>query len=499
MNSSRTHLMPASTRPFLLLFLLLFSCHQPVTPQEKSYAEHKESRYLLLDAALQSVKGQLISYVSDVQANANKIRQDAFVTDFFKIIKAFQVLKGTGQLTPESIRNTEILAAKFKEHYLINYNSFYDLLFISPQGDIFFTILKQEDYQKNLFAGQLKETALSRKMTAAPSESFVDFQFYAVSGEPSAFFIEPVHDETGFCGWIVLQFVVTKINDLFSHEQDIGSTGEIFLVNHDHYMLTDSRFHAESTILKEHLPDENISSKFAAGKGHKDVIDYRGKRVVSSFEAFDFLESRWLIIAKMDEEEIFTGFYRQYPEKLKKAMDRLCLSRPSECTPEKFGVDSRVEVGMDEFGRLDNAQTLYTHGVSTCAGFVLKYPEKFTYLAHISTYDKAYNENKTDLVAHILKKVEYLEVTESEKQKLEFYLISPSRAAFFNMACRLMEHGYFLSQIKLMHHPEADHANIASAGVGNDVLVNWKMKDSSYCLERGSESASLQEQLRAIM
>jgi hypothetical protein len=306
-----------------------------------------------------------------------------------------------------------------------------------------------------------------------------------------------VQDEKGFYGWIVLQFAVTKINYLFSHEQDIGSSGEMFLANHDHYMLTDSRFHAESTILKEHLPDENIASKFAAGKGHKEVVDYRGKRVVSSFETFDFLGSRWLIIAKMDEAEIFTEYCRRNPEKLRQALGR--LRRPPERGTGKFDSEAGEDVDMDEFRRTDQPRPLSTRGVSTCAAFVLKFPGRFTYLAHISTYDKAYNENKTDLIGHILKKVEYLEIAESGKQNLAFCIISPSSAAFFNMVCRLMEHGYFLSQIKIMHNPDAARADIISVDQGSEVLVNWKMKDGSFCPERGSESPSLQEQLLEVM
>ncbi|MEW6078402.1 MAG: cache domain-containing protein [Thermodesulfobacteriota bacterium] len=500
MYSNRTYRIPLRRRPFLCLFLaLLFACQAPVAPREKSYAEYKESRYLHLDAAIQSMKGKLISYVSDVQTKANQITQDAFVTDFFKIIMAFQALKGTGQLTPQAIRNTELLEKKFNEHYILHYQGFYDILFINPQGDVFFTIRRQNDLQKNIFNGQLKDTALSKKMTAAPAESFVDFQFYEISGEPSAFFIEPVQDNNGFQGWIVLQFAVTKINDLFSQEQDIGATGEIFLVNREHYMLTDSRFNAESTILKEHLPDENISSKFAAGKGRKEVVDYRGKRVASSFETFDFLDSRWLIIAKMDEAEIFTDYFRQYPEKLRQAMDRLNLNQPSGHEPVEFGFDDGLEVDMDEFRRTDQPRTLYTYGVSTCAAFVLKYPGKFTYLAHISTYDKVYGENRTDLIAHILKKVEYLEIKAAEKNDLEFCMVSPSRKAFYNMVGRLLEHGYFLSQIRLMQNPDAAHANVKSEELGGEVLVNWKMKDNTYYLDRASKNPSLQERLKQAM
>lgn len=481
-------------RGMICLVLVIVCFSREAVSQPQTYTEYKASQYKVLDSALYERKKQLVSYLSDIQAKAHKIQEDQFSLDCFKIINTFQTLQQTDQLTPQLLEKTSVLRKMFQEHYVRLYNCFYDVLFINQYGNIFYTIRQQNDYLKNIFEGELNDTALSERMRSLPSESFVDFQFYKISGEPSAFFIEPVKDDKGLYGWIILQFAINKINSMFSCEREIGATGEIFLVNQDHYMLTDSRFNAESTILKEQLSAENIVSKFAEGKGHKEVVDYRGQNVISSFEVFDFLDSQWLIIAKMDEAEIFTAYYLQNPLKLKKKIE-YCLSYHSKYGHRIFSCEKCDEVDMDEFRRSNQNQTLYTHGISTCTAFFLKYSGQFTYLAHISPYDKAYKGKRTDLIAHILKKVEYLEITESDRHKLRFYVISPSKTAFSNIIFRLIDHGYFLSQIKLMHNPDAVHANIRSNGLEDEVLVNWKMNDTLYYLEKGSDRPSLQQQI----
>ncbi|MFP4446099.1 MAG: cache domain-containing protein [Desulfosudaceae bacterium] len=460
-----------------------------------TYPEYKTAIYQVLDAALAQRKAQLIAYLSDIQARASAIKKDAFAIRFFQIMNAYETLRDTGQLSAAALEKTRTVREKFKEHYILSYHCFYDVLFINPQGEIFYTIREQPDYHKNIFEGELKATALSQKMQSEPAESFVDFQFYEISGEPSAFFIEPVQDQGRFRGWIVLQFAINKINHLFSRAQDMGDTSEIFLVNHDHYMLTDSRFMAESTILKEQLAAENIASKFSAGQGHKAVTDYRGQEAISSFEVFSFLGSQWLIIAKMDEAEVFTDFYRYHPEKLETALDRLRGSQAASLRPGRFAQAEDVEVDIDEFRRTEEGQSLYTHGVSTCTALVLKYPGRFTYFAHISPYDKVYGEDRTDLVAHMLRKIEYLEITESDKHKLRFYLASPDTAAFVNTVRRLLAHGYFLSQIKILHHADARRAEVVSPDQSAEVLVNWKMKDGDFYRQRASDTDSLMEQL----
>ncbi|MBT4287608.1 MAG: cache domain-containing protein [Deltaproteobacteria bacterium] len=487
--------------PFLIAATLLsfYPCSYAEVLQNQTYPAYKAQNYEMLQNALAEQKRQLVFFLSDVQRRAMKIKKDEFTLSFFKTIHAFKSVKNIENFPNKLVRKTDQLKKQYEEHFIVNYLSFYDLLFIDSKGAIFYTIRKQKDYNMNIFEGQLENTALSKKMKTSPSTSFVDFQFYEISGEPSAFFIEPVKDEKEQIGWVVLQFSIDKINNMFCLAQEIGKTYEIFLVNRSKYMLTDSRFITESTILKEQLAEENIAAKFNVRKGHKEVTDYRGHKVLSTFEVFNFLGSEWLIISKIDEEELFTNYFKQHPEKLTEILEKALSQERESYHKGKLSIDSGIEVDMDEFRRNDDDRFLYTHGVSSCTAFIIKKLSDFTYFAHISPFDKVYGENRTDLMEHMLKKIEYLEVTESEKHKLYFYIVSPSSAAFEAIIKRLMKHGYFLSQIKIIHYKRAAYANVSSKNNRKEVLVNWKMNKDLYYLESSNERANLQSLMREIM
>ncbi|MCP4575955.1 MAG: hypothetical protein GY846_06700 [Deltaproteobacteria bacterium] len=170
-------------------------------------------------------------------------------------------------------------------------------LFIDGDGDIFHTIRRQGDYHKNIFEGELAITTLARQLTNHPDETFVDYEYYSVSDEPSAFFVEPVLKDGCLEGWFVLQCAINKINNMFTQEKGLGATGEVFLVNRHQYMLTESRFSKETSILNRHLSSENIETKFRERSGRKMVTDYRGVRAFTSFEVCHIGASEWLLIA----------------------------------------------------------------------------------------------------------------------------------------------------------------------------------------------------------
>jgi hypothetical protein len=467
---------------FLTSILVLSACTQEYKKENKP-----DNIYMLLQDVLKERKENLVNYMNESLQLAKKIQNDENMISFFKTKRDYYHLKKNGPV-PE---NLDIQIEKLKEninhYYIVNYQSFYDILFIDTQGEIFYTIKKQADYHQNIFKNELSETRLSKKLKDFPNESFVDFQFYEISGEPSAFFIEPVKEKGKTIGWFVLQLSVNEINSLFSINENLGKTGEVLLVNTNHYLLTDSRFAIEPTILKQQLPEENISSKFKERNGRKVVTDYRGKKAYSVFEVFNFFGSEWLIIAKIDENEVLTNEYRKnekmyYPLILNKVrQNKIKSSEPVSVKKEQEIVD------MNEYRRVDTGAVLFTKGVSTCTAVAICYPGKFTYMAHISPYDAIYNKNGTDLLAQMFKQIDYFDITESERHKLHIYIASAQTGSLKKLIEKMIDNGYFLSQIKFAFNPGASYANVYSDCLTNAVWVDWKMKKndgSDYLLHQ---------------
>ena len=134
---------------------------------------------------------------------------------------------------------------------------------------------------------------------------------------------------------------------------------------------------------------------------------------------------------------------------------------------------------MDEFKRVSNGEVLYTHGVSSCTAFIISHKGKFAYLAHISAYDRLYGGKQTDLVRRMLKRIDEFDVIRSDKRKVEVTIISPKLSYAKNLIDILVDWGIFLSQIKLMHNPEARYANLSHNYLKGETLVEWKLKNNT--------------------
>ena len=453
----------------ILFTMLLCGC------KYSTYSKFEEKEYDKLEDMLHQRKKQLINYLTDTKKLADKAKKDEVLLSFFKAKKDYYYLSRDTVIPDDIIQGIEKLKQNIQYYYLINYLNFYDIMFIDTTGEVFYTIKKQGNYHKNIFKDNLSDSTLSGKLKNYPAESFVDFQFYKVSGEPSAFFIEPVIENHQTTGWIVLQCSINKIDNLFSSDKNIGLTGEVILVNKDHYLLTNSRFKAEPTILKQKLPYKNIESKFKEKKGRKSVIDYRGNTVISAFEVFEFLNKEWLIIAKIDKSEVITQYYLNNEKKLYGKIENKVRNYPVNNEKGLFNNPENVQnVDMDEFIRGDSSSVLFTRGVSSCTGLTVKYPGKFSYMAHISPNDMIYGMNRTDLVNIMFQHIFYFEITKSESQNLEFFIMSTQSVSFKDLIHIILANGCFLSQIKIMCKPQMIYGNMYSFNNKDINFVSWK-------------------------
>lgn len=469
----------------LLILLLASACNDT-----GSYQEYENKVYNNLENILEEKKSNLINYLDDTRELAVQAKEDQTMREFFKTKKEFYYLMKEKAVPQSLIDEIEKLKYNIQQYYIMNYLHFYDILFIDTQGEIFYTIRKEADYHKNIFSGQLAETALSKKIKNFPKESFVDFQFYEISGEPSAFFIEPVLEKNQTLGWMVMQCSVNKINKLFGTSKNLGITGEALLVNRNHYLLTNSRFMAEPTILKQRLPDENIEIKFREKKGKKQVIDYRGNNVISVFEVFEYFSSEWLIISKIDESEILTQFYARNQDDLFPILEKAIRHTPNhyEKTHKPECNNSHIYVDMDEYQRSDPSGILNTQGVSTCTGILVTLPGKFSYMAHVSPKDYIYNETRTDLVSEMMKQITYFEIPESRKPDIRFYITSTQLNSLKTLLELLISRGYKLDQIKFFYNPLALYGNFHSNCKDSSVYVDWKVENSNKILHQDEAS-----------
>ena len=471
---------PTVQKQQLVFSLLLLSALLPgfCSPVEASKGVY-DWAYVRLDYAREEKADQLRRFWEKTHTLARKAARDASVLGCFEINQRYAVMKQQGEVPEAVSEKVEAFRKEFNAYYIKNYFSFYDLLFVNRQGRVFYTIRKESDLNSNLFQADQQDGPLAHCLRNKPAaEAFVDFHEYGPSDKPAAFFVEPLHKDGQFLGWLVLQCAVNKVNTLFAWEDDLGQTGETFLVNREGFMLTESNFVGDSTILDKHLDDRNIQAKFADEKGHRVVTDYRGRIALSSFEVVHFLGTTWLAVAKMDKAEIITRHYtrhrRYYADKL---LEYLHGAAPAPLQDILDPSVAGLRVDMDEFLKASNGEALQTIGISTCTGLLATYPGRFAYLAHISPRDTLYGGEQTNLLGQMLKQVKSFDIRPCEKRGIVFVTVAPHFESLLATVDKLIQEGFLLSQIRVMFHPQAQTAAMHYDYLQQDLKVIWRLGD----------------------
>ncbi|WP_232756333.1 adenylate/guanylate cyclase domain-containing protein [Vulcanococcus limneticus] len=229
---------------------------------------------------------------------------------------------------------------------------YYDMFLLNPKGQIVYTVFKETDYATNLFTGPYRDTNLAqlvRQVISAREKGFtqlVDFAAYAPSyGTPASFIAAPIYDGSRLVGVLAFQMPVDEINNVMTGNQDwqqdgLGQSGETILVGHDRLMRSASRFYLQNpraylaqlqsrgfkeesinrlrqygtTILQQPVSTPAVTSAIAGGSGTRQVVDYRGVPVLSSYAPLQIQGFDWVILAQMDLAEAYApihAFQRQ--------------------------------------------------------------------------------------------------------------------------------------------------------------------------------------------
>jgi hypothetical protein len=457
-----------------------------------------------LDYARQEKVTQLQNFCNRLHALALDAVEDRFVLACFDINRQYAHAAEKGPVPESLVQRVQELRDGFNAYYIQKYFAFYDILFVNRDGRVFYTVRKEDDLCSNLLENQEAPEALKQALRTVPAEEgFVDFRNYGPSSKPAAFFVEPVHRDGDHVGWVILQCAISKINTLLAWTDDLGQTGETFLVNQEGYMLTESNFTGASTILKKRLDDRNVQEKFSDGRGHRMVTDYRGRTALTSFEVVEFLGTQWLVVAKMDVDEVITDHYiqhrRYYADRL------LSFLREEPAAPLRPSVKPTVRetlrIDMDEFLWADHEERLHTFGISTCTGLLAAYPGKLAYLAHVSPKDKLYGAPETNLLAPMIKRIKSFDVYRCERYRVTYVVVANHLRTLLPIIDKLVDEGFFLSQVHLLYRPDAESATVSYDYPDDSLIVTWRFPAATPTenMHQLEDASNIGQILRGIM
>jgi methyl-accepting chemotaxis protein len=215
----------------------------------------------------------------------------------------------------DSRKRDKWLAQRFSKlaNVITDKMRFYDIFVIDSKGNILQTIAKEDDLGTNLISGKYKDTSLARVFAKGLIEPAIsDIEFYAPSKEKiSAFFAVPVKDDDGnVLGVLASQITMTDIDEIMQERSGLGETGETVLVGQNLFMRSNSRFSKDPTTLKGKIEVEAPRRALAGSTGAMWLLDYRNVPVCNAYAPLDIPGLKWVIVSKMDEEELLAPVYK---------------------------------------------------------------------------------------------------------------------------------------------------------------------------------------------
>jgi PAS domain S-box-containing protein len=134
-------------------------------------------------------------------------------------------------------------------------------------------------------------------------QSFADMAAYGPSARPAMFMGQALRNETGaLAGVLMFRLNNNKLRDTANHIQDLGETGEVYLVGSDATRRSQTRF-AHGALLTEKLNTESALRSAAGFTSSVITTDYKGDLVVSAYAPIDLMGVRWGIVSKIDLSE----------------------------------------------------------------------------------------------------------------------------------------------------------------------------------------------------
>ncbi len=469
-------------------------CNAVFTSRDVSGLGIRQQTFADLAAIKNAKRKEIERHFQEIREVARGITDDAVMVRGF-----FSLQRGANGASREY---------EVAERYATVYGDFYDILFVDAGGYVFHSVKKERDYHTSLFAAPLAGNPLAKALQRPGDEHFVGFSYYQPSDEPAAFFTVSVQGQGRHLGWFVLQVATNSTNQILADRDTMGRTGEVYLVNQESLMLSDSRFMEDSTILRQKVDTVAVREALRRNSGDSIITDYRGVRVFSSYERFEVLGVAWVIIAEIDEDEVLTECYKRHKNFLQGEILRY-LSRASRPVarprPEEF---PRQRVDMNEFARAQAGKLLVTSGVASCTAIAISYPGRFGYLAHISPTDEIYQDgaltklilgrHSHNFLAALLAKIEFFEVYPAEQRQLRVAIIAPHGRSFGKAVDAVLAHNLDLANITFLYAADAQQGEVVIDASGSRLDVRWTKENQAWA-EDGLQRENLAEILKKII
>lgn len=320
---------------------------------------------------------EISNYVRQAESNTMAAANMPFIINAMEQSKRLQ--EATADAPERKSLYDELRPSLIRFQTLFQYH---DMLLVSPDGTIVFTVSQEADLGTNILTGPYKDSGLSHafiRVRQSLATAVSDFNDYPPTGAAAVFIVSPIVGAGGFIGAVALQVDSQRLYEITSNYKFLGTTGEILLC---------VKIGNEVTFANplRHDPQAAFARKVALGApvalpaqqavqqadGVGPSIDYRGEAVLAVWRYLPV--PRWGMVVKIDAHEAYAPVRAVRNWSLLLGLIALCagmltaraiaksISRPIHLLQRGVEIvgsgDLDYQVGMssdDEIGRLSRA------------------------------------------------------------------------------------------------------------------------------------------------
>ena len=240
------------------------------------------------------IRGESLRLLFDTRIEQNKILSNdpmirLLVSEMDGLTGA--ELKSTKE---ENRRDFLIQIQAFQE--LVGFSiGFEDVKIVGNNGNVFFSLvgITDEDYSQNeYFQRGMKGPFVGFEPSGTGKKMVVVTPVYAADSKVGD---KPI-------GVIISKMRTAAMDNILLNRSGLGETGEVYVVNRDGVMLSESRFF-EDAVFKQRVDTVGVRECFANNMEHAGFYpDYRGISIYGS--SYCMPEFEIVLLAEMDEEEL---------------------------------------------------------------------------------------------------------------------------------------------------------------------------------------------------
>ncbi|MFQ5444072.1 MAG: cache domain-containing protein, partial [Nitrospinales bacterium] len=253
-----------------------------------------------------------LSQMPDLISAFNKLEK-AFVRERGNPVQLYQEGKGfhPSPYAVEDKRVRPFLKSYLKEH------SYEDLLLISMNGDVMFSISRNVDLGSNLKTGPYRDTELARVFNRAQTllETEISrFDYFDPAKKPAGFIAGPIFDGRKFLGVIVIMINNRNLYKIVNDYKGLQQTGEILVaskVGDEAVFMAPLRFDKNAALKRKikigSQTARPIQKAVQKQTGSGLALDYRGEEVLAHWTYLPSI--KWGVVVKIDSSEAFAPIH----------------------------------------------------------------------------------------------------------------------------------------------------------------------------------------------